>query len=137
MSTTTSTSTSSKPWYCYLLQATKRRCTYIGATVDPVQRLRKHNGEISGGAKYTTRRLKDGNSWQMVCYVHGFPDEVSALQFEWQWKHMARSGVHARSEAVKQLIERGYSTSKSVPYCNFESMGGYWPEVVWWPNFDC
>ena len=42
-------------WYVYLL-----RCAddtfYCGITTDMAHRLRQHNGEISGGAKYTHTR---------------------------------------------------------------------------------
>ena len=118
-------------WYCYLLRSTVGRRTYIGATTDPFRRLRQHNGEITGGAKYTTKRLTNGNQWELVCYVHGFPDERAALQFEWMWKHLARSGVDKRSVAVTQLVARGYSTKTSVAFNQYCSLGGYWPQVSW------
>ena len=40
-----------KEWYFYIIK--NKNCTYAGVSPDPVQRLRKHNGEIKGGAKYT------------------------------------------------------------------------------------
>ena len=42
------------PWFFYIIK--NRQFTYAGVSPDPVQRLRKHNGEICGGAKYTTSK---------------------------------------------------------------------------------
>ena len=46
--------------YCvYLLINTNNKFTYLGITNDSDKRLRQHNGELSGGAKYT--HAKKGN----------------------------------------------------------------------------
>ena len=46
--------------FCYVLKNTKgnskSNAVYVGYTNRPDRRIRQHNGEISGGAKYTTRR---------------------------------------------------------------------------------
>ena len=80
-----------KPWYCYLLvtcdeeKGKGKGKSYVGATVDPDHRLRQHNGEISGGAKAT-----HGRKWSRRFLIGGFPDERTALQFEWWWKKHTR-----------------------------------------------
>jgi putative endonuclease len=38
-------------WVCYIIQ--NKRATYVGVSNNAEKRLRAHNGEISGGAKYT------------------------------------------------------------------------------------
>lgn len=72
-------------YYCYILKNSDNNRTYNGFTVNPKRRLRQHNQEIVGGAKYTK---KHGNkNWEMYVLINGFPDEVNALQAEWRIKH--------------------------------------------------
>lgn len=71
--------------YCYLLVNQKGR-TYIGYTNNPCRRIRQHNGIIQGGAKKTSK----GRPWQFVCIVGDFPDEHTALSFEWYWQHVGK-----------------------------------------------
>ena len=74
----------------YLLQSTKNaRCTYIGYSNNVAQRLRRHNGEIKGGASYTSKRSLQ--PWRVVCVVTGFQNDRHATKFEWAWKNAHRS----------------------------------------------
>ncbi len=109
-------------WHVYLLLNDASTRTYVGATVNPDRRLRQHNKEIVGGARATA-----GDHWTRVCLVSGFPDERAALQFEWTWKHLGRgikggSCLERRYKALAQLLERGKSSSTSVPFSTY--MGG-------------
>jgi len=81
-------------WVCYLLRlkqvdgVRRSQMTYNGSTNDLFRRLRQHNGEITGGAKATSRYH---GQWEVYCFMTGFCDHVNALQAEWRWKHPSNS----------------------------------------------
>ena len=80
-----------KHFHCYLLRSMNTRnsqSTYIGFTTNPSQRIRRHNGEIKGGAYRTKRR---GRPWEFLVVVHGFSTKKSALRFEWAWQNTWKS----------------------------------------------
>jgi len=107
--------------FVYLLASTTSRRTYVGYTVNLARRLRQHNGEIKGGAKYTHR----GRPWRMICYVAGFPDNVTALQYEWRVHHppkylrpTRRKGgydVDGRVKCMRGILELDQFTKRCVP----------------------
>ena len=98
-------------WVFYIVH--NKGCTYAGVSPDPVKRLRKHNGEISGGAKYT---LSKGPGWEHVCLIHGFQTKIQALQFEWASKHVPprdAGGLINRVKKLYILLNKAQWTSKS------------------------
>jgi predicted GIY-YIG superfamily endonuclease len=77
------------------------------------KRLRAHNKEISGGAKYTTSK---GKGWKHICIVHGFPTKIESLQFEWALKHVPprnAGGVKNRIKKLNILLNKEYWTSRA------------------------
>jgi predicted GIY-YIG superfamily endonuclease len=115
-------------WVCYHLLREDSGATYIGATNDLSHRIRQHNCEIKGGAKYTSSAVKNGHTWTLVCTVGRFPDMQTALQFEWMWKHITRKSHTKlppnmrRIRAVIDLVNAEKSTSKSRLYTDFEPL---------------
>lgn len=109
----------SPSWYCYCLQSSTGS-TYIGSTIDPDRRLRQHNREITGGAKATGR----STGWKRMCCVTGFPDESSALQFEWKWKRISKlykgKPLERRLKALESLLNSEQSTSKAQPFSTYD-----------------
>lgn len=66
---------------CYLLRSlVSPTRSYIGYTVDPAARLKRHNG--IGGAKATQRH----RPWEYVCVVSGFTSQTAAKCFEFAWQ---------------------------------------------------
>jgi len=98
----------------YLLQSGRR--TYVGATVRFGHRLRQHNGELVGGAKYTR-----GRRWVCVLRVEGFQTFQQALQFEWKFKFLTKkqrgagSALKRRWQALDVLLGLVKWTSNSPP----------------------
>lgn len=124
-----------KPSFVYLLISTSGN-TYVGATVDLDHRLKQHNKELAGGAKQTSIKVNQGETWKRYCHVKGFPDWKSALQFEWRWKQISRQiqkhspkqlPIERRLDALQKLLELDKPTTAAIPYHEWPSM----PEVVW------
>jgi len=67
---------------CYMLRSADDRRTYVGITNDLSRRLRRHNGEVKGGARAT----RSGRPWRVLAVVRGFPSKVDAERFEWRAK---------------------------------------------------
>ena len=112
--------------YVYLLHSTDNS-TYVGATVNLERRLRQHNKIIKGGAHATSMKVNTGQTWERACYVEGFPDWQAALQFEWRWKQISRKlsnklfPLKRRMIALKELLALDSSTSKAIPYSQWNS----------------
>ena len=98
--------------YCvYLLVNNKNNCTYIGSTNNLTRRLRQHNGEIVGGAKYTTLK-RDGGAWYYYGYVMHL-NKSMALSIEKKIQKRIRktkgtSPLMRRLNCIEQLLRTEY-----------------------------
>ncbi len=114
--------------YVYFIKSTTGS-TYIGATVNLDKRIRQHNKEIKGGATATSIKVLQGELWSYHCYVENFPSYNEALKFEWRWKQISRilqkknpsqNPIEKRMEALNILLELDKSTSKAIPYSEWD-----------------
>ena len=92
----------------YLLKC--ENYSYVGMTNDIFKRIRQHNGEITGGARYTSKRKE----WYPVLIIDGFSDMRSAMQCEWRLKR-GKKGVLGRIKYLNDFLKNNERwTSKSV-----------------------
>jgi len=94
-----------KKYVCYLLVSSESNKTYVGITNNLSRRIRQHNGECSGGAKYTCQ----GRPWRVYGYVEGFGENKNlVLKFEWRWKYLSRKEkgtvIDRRINALDKLL---------------------------------
>jgi predicted GIY-YIG superfamily endonuclease len=101
--------------YCYFLMDDSLRKSYIGYTINLDRRLRQHNGELVGGAKYTR-----GLGWNRMCHIRNFIDTQATLQFEWYWKRVAKkmtgSIIEKKIKALIKIDQLGKTTKTSKPF---------------------
>lgn len=98
-------------WFFYIIK--NNNCTYAGVSPTPERRLRQHNGEIKGGAKYTTSK---GPGWKHICLIEGFADKIQAMQFEWAVKHVQprnEGGIESRIRKLYVVCNKERWTSNA------------------------
>ena len=106
---------SEEKWSFYII--INNGYTYAGVSPDVHKRIRKHNGEISGGAKYT---LSKGSGWKHACLVHGFRNKIESMQFEWAVKHVQprnAGGIINRLKKLCVVLNKNKWTSKAPHAC--------------------
>ena len=90
----------------YILVNPSHNKTYVGITNNTIRRIRQHNGELVGGAKYT--KINKGNdNW----YFYGFIKNLNkklALSFEKRIKlksrKMSGTPIERRLKAVNSIL---------------------------------
>jgi len=60
----------------YVLINTSHNKTYVGITNNPIRRLRQHNGDLVGGAKYTTSNKGTGE-WLFYGFIRNLNKSLS------------------------------------------------------------
>ena len=95
-------------YFVYLLKSEVSNRFYVGYTKNVRQRLRKHNGEIVGGAKKTRKH----RPWKIVMYISGFLYERTALQYEFMIQHPPKrlrkkgGGIEKYMSIMKELLKQ-------------------------------
>ena len=119
--------------------------SYVGITNNLNRRLRQHNKEIKGGAKYTSM-IKDkikNSKWNYACYVDGFKNKNDALKFEWALKHIKPKYKKDIINIINKLIinlNKNKWTKKSPISFNYK-LNIVWceifliPEIINLPNY--
>ena len=108
-------------WSVYCLSLEGGSKTYVGATTNLQRRIRQHNDEIAGGARYTTLAAMSGKRWNPIFHVQGFPHKQSALQFEWALKRSTmshqteRNLEERRRKALLTLMQQPRVSSRAEP----------------------
>lgn len=82
----------------YLLVHSNSNKTYIGITNNPERRIRMHNREIKGGARYTTMNL-NGGRWDYYGFILNLSKSM-ALSIE------KRIHIHSRKSSGKTPLEK-------------------------------
>ena len=98
-------------WWVYVLQSLERRFGkggkplpgfhYVGASTDPRRRLRQHNGEITGGGRYTSKH----RPWVIRAVYGPFDGQSEALKAERALKRGKRG------------VQRTQWTPEDSPWC--------------------
>lgn len=99
----------------YLLVNSSNNCTYVGITNNPIQRLRKHNGEIVGGAKYTSLKKGTGK-WDFYGFILDL-EKIESLVIE-KKIHILSRKTRGSSPLEKRLIAIN-TVIKDYPHVNF------------------
>lgn len=77
-------------WFLYMIRTASGQL-YTGISVDPLRRLRQHQGELKGGAK----ALRGKGPLQLV-YQQAYADRSTASKAEYHLKQ--------QSKAAKELL---------------------------------
>jgi predicted GIY-YIG superfamily endonuclease len=94
--------------YCiYLLINNNNNKTYIGITNNINRRIRQHNNELSGGAKYTTQNIDNGK-WIYYGFINNLSKNISlSLEKKIKIKSKKSKGdtpLNKRLNAIEYII---------------------------------
>ena len=92
----------------YLLNNSVNNCTYVGITNNPERRIRQHNNEIKGGARYTHNNKGTG-LWTYYGFILDL-DKNSALSIEKKIhihsrKYKGNTSLEKRINCINDIIK--------------------------------
>jgi len=106
----------------YVLVNTSHNKTYIGITNNTTRRIRQHNCELVGGAKYTTSN-KGSGSWIFYGFIKNL-HKILSLSFEKKIKikskKMSGTPIERREKAISKILEE-YNLISNTNY-QFEKL---------------
>ena len=99
----------SNDYIIYILFNNSNTCTYVGMTNNPTRRIRQHNGELVGGAKYTTAKKGEG-TWSFYGWIKSKIglDKSRAMSIE------KKIQIHSRKFKGNPIEKRLQSVNKSL-----------------------
>ena len=105
-----------KNYRVYLLVNTVNNRTYVGITNNYIRRIRQHNGELVGGARYTHNNKEDGE-WKYYGYILDV-DKRTSLSLEKRIKLRKSKGKTPLERRLKSIeyILNDYNTKFSTDY---------------------
>ena len=77
-------------WWLYVVRCSDDTL-YTGIARDVPRRLSQHNGELAGGARYTSGRRP-----VELLHRESYPDRSAALRAEFQFKQLSKQDKHRR-----------------------------------------
>jgi predicted GIY-YIG superfamily endonuclease len=90
----------------YVLINTSHNKTYVGITNNPIRRLRQHNGELVGGAKYTTSNKGIGQ-WLFYGFIKNLEKRQSLSiekKIKIKSKRLKGTPIERREKAIGLIL---------------------------------
>ena len=85
---------------------TSHNKTYVGITNNPIRRLRQHNGELVGGAKYTTSN-KGSGEWLFYGFIRNLSKSLSLSlekRIELKSRKLKGKPIEKREQAINLIL---------------------------------
>lgn len=117
--------------HCYILFNDVNKKTYVGYTTNLQKRIRQHNGDLKGGAKYTLAQITQHDIvWSYLITLSCKTwDKSKALSFEWHVKH-------AKDPSLKRLPGGPFKKLHALyVVLNMESFKGFQYEICVAPQY--
>ena len=90
----------------YVLINTSHNRTYVGITNNPNRRIRQHNGDLVGGAKYTTSNKGIGQ-WLFYGFIKNLEKRQSLSiekKIKIKSKKLKGSPIEKRKKAIELIL---------------------------------
>lgn len=109
--------------YVYILANNINATTYVGYTNNPTRRIRQHNGDLVGGARFTAiqRSKHPSLQWHYLCLVtsineqgHVAFDKCTALSLEWHVKYQTRKNKLKGPDGRMAALQAALASTKFV-----------------------